>query len=62
VVVGASGWKTPSFCHCAWYFFSIAIRASLFSVYNASLLVVVDFLWTGLAGYLRLSIPWFWRR
>ena len=32
VVVGALDWKTPSSCHFDWYFFSIAMRVSLFSV------------------------------
>jgi hypothetical protein len=37
-VVGALGWKTPSSCHFFWYFFSIAIRVFLFSVYIVGLL------------------------
>ena len=57
-VEGAFGWKTPSSCHFAWYFFSIAIRVSRFSVCKASLSVAVNF---GNVGYLRLSILWFWR-
>ena len=32
VVLGASDSKTRFFFHCAWYFFSIAIRVSLFLV------------------------------
>lgn len=31
-IVGAFGWKTASSCHCCWYFFSMAIRVSRFSV------------------------------
>src|SRR6202035_801431 len=31
-VVGALGWKTPSSCHFFWYFFSIVMRVSRFSV------------------------------
>ncbi len=32
VVDGALDWKTPSSCHFFWYFFSMAIRVSRFSV------------------------------
>ena len=31
-VVGALAWKTPDSCHLAWYFFSIEINISRFSV------------------------------
>jgi hypothetical protein len=33
-VEGALDWKTQSSCHFFWYFFSIAIRVSRFSVYG----------------------------
>jgi hypothetical protein len=40
-VEGALGWKTPSSCHCFWYFFSHFVRASRFSVCGVQISVEV---------------------
>jgi hypothetical protein len=37
-VVGAAALKTPESCHLFWYFFSIAMRVSRFSVFSYSVM------------------------